>query len=583
MAIYLDSRVTTSTVSNKGEPAMNRSHFLPHRLVLVALSLVFTLAGFSALFAQELRPVQTSRISVLVEQPLLLPSNGYVGSYVNEDTLGFFYRNQDGSEHIRTALDILEDETLIPKIETACLTRIGGSLYYMLPVGFYGDSPHVPVHHRLYCANLEGEVEWTYDTPLTRNRDNDWQFRERAKVIPYEDDYVLFACEFPTDTSDVDILVNMLSVTGELQWSLQWGRHQGVGETFEDITYVHTGTIGLLATSAEINLGSLRTVATVVTLTPEGDRIRTSMYGASGGFAMANDVLPLNNGGFLMSYHKTGTGTSTDNLAELQDEPWGSFHQIFGGAVPQNGIAEYPQLFELADQSIMLTRRRVKTHEVHFYSQDLEAQWSAAMSPSWQEFYDENMTYHLVEEPGEFVYVGYRYVNGEKLAVWKINWEGEVQFGWTWEPEHQLSFEPQLMWIDDEDQLVVFGREVREVFRNGEWVEETSTTIAVFEEYTTDAPGYEPAVQPVSSRITSCRPNPFNEQVTVEFNLAENTAARLVLYDLLGREVWTETDLPNTAGTYSRVVRPNGVASGVYLLTLEAGAVRDTRKVIYLR
>jgi hypothetical protein len=81
------------------------------------------------------------------------------------------------------------------------------------------------------------------------------------------------------------------------------------------------------------------------------------------------------------------------------------------------------------------------------------------------------------------------------------------------------------------------------------------------------------------------RPNPFNPVTTIAFYLPQPAAARLAVYDLQGRLVRTlvSGDLP--AG-YREVLwdgRDDGgrsAPSGMFFTVLEAGAVRDVRKLL---
>lgn len=83
-------------------------------------------------------------------------------------------------------------------------------------------------------------------------------------------------------------------------------------------------------------------------------------------------------------------------------------------------------------------------------------------------------------------------------------------------------------------------------------------------------------------------PNPCNSTTTVLFTLSRPTAVRLAVYDLLGRRVCTLVDERRPAGLYS--VHWNGlsddtrtVASGIYLLRLEADSFSKTVKLILMR
>ena len=83
-------------------------------------------------------------------------------------------------------------------------------------------------------------------------------------------------------------------------------------------------------------------------------------------------------------------------------------------------------------------------------------------------------------------------------------------------------------------------------------------------------------------------PNPFTDATTLRFALPEATDVRLVVFDLLGREVARLVEERLPAGTHE--VRWDGTlrsghaaASGVYIVRLEAGAVHTTRRILRTR
>ena len=79
-------------------------------------------------------------------------------------------------------------------------------------------------------------------------------------------------------------------------------------------------------------------------------------------------------------------------------------------------------------------------------------------------------------------------------------------------------------------------------------------------------------------------PNPFNPRAVVPFEVPEAAHVRLTLVDIFGREVAILLDRQVAAGSHEAVVDGGLLASGVYLVRLEAeGVVRATQKVVLLR
>ena len=90
-------------------------------------------------------------------------------------------------------------------------------------------------------------------------------------------------------------------------------------------------------------------------------------------------------------------------------------------------------------------------------------------------------------------------------------------------------------------------------------------------------------------------PNPFNPTTVIRFSLPSQDANQakgrvgegsnvvLKVYDLLGREVATLVNEVKEPGSYEVTWDASGVASGVYLYKLRAGAFTETKKLILLR
>jgi phosphatidylserine/phosphatidylglycerophosphate/cardiolipin synthase-like enzyme len=75
-------------------------------------------------------------------------------------------------------------------------------------------------------------------------------------------------------------------------------------------------------------------------------------------------------------------------------------------------------------------------------------------------------------------------------------------------------------------------------------------------------------------------PNPFNPTTTIQFHLAEQSLARLTIYDVLGRELTTLVHEQMPPGTYTVQWNASTFASGVYFYRLESGSFVQTKKLI---
>jgi hypothetical protein len=78
-------------------------------------------------------------------------------------------------------------------------------------------------------------------------------------------------------------------------------------------------------------------------------------------------------------------------------------------------------------------------------------------------------------------------------------------------------------------------------------------------------------------------PNPFNPSTTIKYDLPKESRVKIVVYDILGREVARLVDEMKKAGSYQVVWEANRLASGVYFYRLQAGNFCETKKLILMK
>ena len=102
------------------------------------------------------------------------------------------------------------------------------------------------------------------------------------------------------------------------------------------------------------------------------------------------------------------------------------------------------------------------------------------------------------------------------------------------------------------------------------------------------APGRPEPTIPESFVLRQNYPNPFNPATTIVYGLPERTAVKIEVFNLMGQRVRTLVDRTQPAG-YHRVVwdgrlqRGEAAPSGLYLIRLTAGDVRQTVKALLLK
>ena len=78
-------------------------------------------------------------------------------------------------------------------------------------------------------------------------------------------------------------------------------------------------------------------------------------------------------------------------------------------------------------------------------------------------------------------------------------------------------------------------------------------------------------------------PNPFNPSTNIGFTIADFGLVRIVVYDLLGREVAVLVNERKAPGTYSIRFDASGLSSGIYLYRLTGGRFVQTRKMVVIK
>jgi hypothetical protein len=92
-----------------------------------------------------------------------------------------------------------------------------------------------------------------------------------------------------------------------------------------------------------------------------------------------------------------------------------------------------------------------------------------------------------------------------------------------------------------------------------------------------------PEALPTAYALEGNYPNPFNPVTTLRYALPEAATVRLVVYDLLGREVARLVEGVQQAGHHAVAFDGSGLASGVYLYRLEAGTFVQTRRMTLVK
>jgi uncharacterized protein YlxW (UPF0749 family) len=80
-----------------------------------------------------------------------------------------------------------------------------------------------------------------------------------------------------------------------------------------------------------------------------------------------------------------------------------------------------------------------------------------------------------------------------------------------------------------------------------------------------------------------CYPNPFNPTTTISFDLPVASEVSLTVYNVNGQAVETLVNEQRPAGTFNVSFDGSRLSSGTYFYTLNAGKVRETRKMMLVK
>jgi hypothetical protein len=93
----------------------------------------------------------------------------------------------------------------------------------------------------------------------------------------------------------------------------------------------------------------------------------------------------------------------------------------------------------------------------------------------------------------------------------------------------------------------------------------------------------QPPTPPRTFSLSQNWPNPFNPTTVISYQLAAFSHVRLKVYDTAGKLVTTLVEGQQEMGTHTATFNGSSLASGVYLIRLQAGKFTATRKLILLK
>jgi hypothetical protein len=84
-------------------------------------------------------------------------------------------------------------------------------------------------------------------------------------------------------------------------------------------------------------------------------------------------------------------------------------------------------------------------------------------------------------------------------------------------------------------------------------------------------------------RLSQNYPNPFNPATNIKFSLPKAGNVKMVVFDILGKEVTTLVNEFRTAGNYVVDFDASNYASGVYFYTIKVNDFTETKKMLLIK
>jgi hypothetical protein len=91
------------------------------------------------------------------------------------------------------------------------------------------------------------------------------------------------------------------------------------------------------------------------------------------------------------------------------------------------------------------------------------------------------------------------------------------------------------------------------------------------------------ATIPTIFKLYDNYPNPFNPSTTIKYDIPKTSRVKIIIFDLLGREVEVLVNERKEPGSYDILWNATNYASGAYFYKLETESYTDIKKMILLK
>ena len=145
-----------------------------------------------------------------------------------------------------------------------------------------------------------------------------------------------------------------------------------------------------------------------------------------------------------------------------------------------------------------------------------------------------------------------------------------------------------ITWIDFSTGLESYDYSVSQLAATDEYLYKTGGTINSYQIPLPELDIHWERTQFVEFTLSQNYPNPFNPTTTLKYDLPEDDMVNITIYDMMGNQIRSLLNKKQVAGNYSfewNATNNEGlpVSAGVYLYSIEAGAFRQTKKMVLLK
>ena len=113
-------------------------------------------------------------------------------------------------------------------------------------------------------------------------------------------------------------------------------------------------------------------------------------------------------------------------------------------------------------------------------------------------------------------------------------------------------------------------------------LEQDTTVVAVSYYFIADGVG-ETEFVPTEYALHPGTPNPFNPSTTIRYDLVQARHVSMAVYNMLGQKVFNLVNGSMPAGRHAVTFNGNNLASGIYLIRMDAGSFHAVQKVVLMK